>query len=392
MVSFSYQARNQKGEFLEGKLEAESEHEVIEELTRRGLYIVSLKLTESSLIFKIKLKDLAQFTSRLSELISSGLPLLRALTLLENQFSGRELGKVIAEVVSKVRDGASFSQSLANYEYIPAILPALLASGEASGNLEFSLREASNIFEKELDLRQKVKSTMFYPVLVLILGILTVFFLLSFVIPKIAEIFQDLGQALPLITRLVVSFSNIFAKLWWMFIILGIIGYFSFKKYTKTGKGKILWEEFKLKLPLLKKVWLERELILFSRTLGMLIKAGVPLVKAVDLTASVLGSERYKLKMEKLSEDLKEGISLSKGIKDFLPESVVDIIAVGEESGNLDNALLKLAENYEKEFDYNLKILTQLLEPLMILFVGSIVGIIIISVLLPIFQLNILIR
>lgn len=397
MVSFYYQARNRKGELVEGRLEVETEQSAINELTRRGLYIISLKLKgeaepEELRRTKIKLKDLAQFASRLSELVSSGLPLLRALELLKVQFKDKEFGKVIHHILLKIRDGASLSESISSFDFIPPLLPSLVASGEASGNLDSSLQEASSIFEKELDLRGKVKSAMFYPLLVLALGLLTVFFLLSFVIPKIAGIFQELGQALPLITRVVVSFSNLFANFWWLFLLFGVSGYFGFKKYTSYGRGRRIWEEFKLRLPLVSKIWQQRELILFSRTLGMLLKAGVPLVKAVDLTKSVLGSERYKLKMEELIGDLEEGSSLSRGIRGFFPQEVVDIIAVGEESGNLENALLKLAQNYEKELDYQLKMATQLLEPLMILLVGLVVGAIIISVLLPIFQLNMLIR
>ena len=397
MLSFFYQARSSNGELVQGTVNVESEQQAVEELTAKGLYIVSLKNTrdESSALnktIKLKLKDVARFTARLAELVSSGLPLLKALDLLEKQFSNKPFGNVVREVRTKIRDGSSFSEALSDFKSLPPLLSALLESGEASGNLDLSLREAANIFEKELDLRNKVKSTMFYPVLVLIIGFFTIFFLLAFVIPKIAKIFSDLGQSLPFITQLVLGLSNIFKQFWWGFIILGFGGYWIFKKYTKFGKGKLYWEEFKLKLPLLSKIWLERELVLFCRTLGMLVRAGVPLIKAVDLTKSVLGSEKYRIKMQDLEESIKQGNPLSKGVESFLPQDVVDIITVGEETGNLENSLLKLAENYEKDMDYTLKITTQLLEPLMILFVGAVVGVIIIAVLLPIFQLNMLIK
>ncbi len=396
MNSFRYQAKNNKGDLIEGSLNAESEQHAIEELTHRGLYILSLK-TDSGVStpvekIKFKQKDLTQFTTRLSDLISSGLPLLRALSLLEKQFSNKDLAKFIRSVLGKIRDGASFSKSLKDFDTLPPILAALVASGEASGNLDLTLKEAGNIFEKDLDLKSKLKSASFYPLLVLGLGLLTVFFLLSFVIPKIAGIFEDMGQELPLITRLVVALSGIFSNFWWAILILITLAVFIFRKYTKKGRGKIIYEEFKFKLPLIKKILLQRELIFFSRTMGMLVKSGVPLVETVELTKSVLSSERFKVRMEGLKVDLKEGAALSQGLRGFIPQDCVDIVAVGEESGNLENSLLKISDLTEKELDYNLKITTQLLEPIMILFVGAVVGVIIIAVLLPVFQLNMLLR
>ncbi|MDP8253816.1 MAG: type II secretion system F family protein [Candidatus Kaelpia aquatica] len=397
MKTFHYKARNQSGELIEDKLNADSQHQAIEELTKKGFYILSLHAAEEAagaflIRRKPKIKDVAWFTVRLSELVSSGVPILRALGLLENQFANKPLGKIIADLVLRIRDGASFSESIDSLGVFPPILSALVAAGEAGGNIDSVLNEAANIFDKELDLKNKVKSAMFYPALVFTMGILTVFFLLSFVIPKISGIFQDLGQALPLITRIVVAISGIFAKFWWLFAILGIAEYVVFKKYTKSGEGKLLWDEFKLKIPIISKIWIQREIILFSRSLGLLVKSGVSLVEALDLTKSVVSISRYKVGIEKLKIDLKEGASLSYGIRDFLPPDVAGMISVGEESGNLDNALLNIARNYEKELDYNLKVTTQLIEPLMILFVGCIVGVIIIAVLLPIFQLNMIIK
>jgi len=384
MKTFYYKARNQNGELIEDKLSADSQHQAIEELTRKDFYILSLQAAEETGVFLIrrkpKTKDIARFTVRLSELVSSGVPILRALDLLGNQFINKPLGKIIADLVSKIRDGASFSESIDSSGVFPPILSALIAAGEAGGNLDLVLNEAANIFDKELDLRNKVKSAMFYPILVLTMGILTVFFLLSFVIPKIAGIFQDLGQALPLITRMVMAVSGVFAEFWWLVIILGAAAYMAFKKYTKLEKGKLLWDGFKLKIPIVNKIWVQRELILFSRSLGLLVKSGVPLVEALDLTRSVVSISRYKVNIERLKTDLKEGVSLSRGVRGFLPPEAADMISVGEESGNLDNALLNIARNYEKELDYNLKV------------TGCIVGAIIIAVLLPIFQLNMIIK
>ena len=396
MPYYIYKGRDQTGQLVQGRLEAESERQAIEDLTRRGVYIISLVSESEGAIeikeTKVKLKDLLQFCRRLSDLLSAGLPLLRALDILRRQFSRNKFGKIVDDLFSQLRGGNPLSKTLNSFPNLPSILPALVSSGEASGNLAYALSEAGNIFEKEMDLRSRIKAALFYPCLVLILGLLTVGFLLSFVVPKIVEIFLDMGQNLPFITRLVIGISSVFVRLWWVLLLIFFVSVFEFRKALQKGKGKEIWEEFKLRIPLIRKIITFREFTLFNRTLGTLIKAGVPLVLGIEYTKSVLRLEKYKKYMDKVKEDIKEGKALSESLEGLFPAEVVDIIAVGEESGNLERSLLNLAESYEKELDYTLKFATQLLEPLLILFVGGIVGIIILAVLLPIFQLNILIR
>jgi type II secretory pathway component PulF len=394
MAVFLYRAKDRSGSLIEDRIDSGSKELAIDDLTKRGLFIISLDEEEallSSGAQNLKLKDVAQFSQRLSELISSGLPLLRGLDILTNQFKKSSISGVIREMALAVRGGSNFSEALRSFKF-PPLLPALVASGEASGNLERVLNEAGNIFQKELDLKSQVKSAMFYPGLVMSAGFLTIFFLLSFVIPRISEIFTDLGQSLPLLTEIIVSLSNLLAGTWWLVLALIISFLFLFKKYRKREEYLIISERVKSKIPILSKIFNFREVILFTKTLGFLIESGIPLIDAVKLSSSVVGSIRYRKKMNELTESLREGGSLNRGLEGFLPQDVVDIISVGEESGNLDRALLKVSQNYEKELDYNLKVATQLLEPLMILFVGAVVGTIVIAVLLPIFQLNLIIR
>ena len=187
-------------------------------------------------------------------------------------------------------------------------------------------------------------------------------------------------------------FSHIFSRLWWLIILLVIGGYWGFKKFVSQGPARVMWERFKLRIPVINKLILYREYVLFTRTLGMLIRSGVPVVEAVELARSVLSLESLKIPLAEVTRALKEGETLSKSLEGIFPEDIVDVIAVGEESGNLENSLLTVADNYAQELDYRLKIGTQLLEPLLILFVGMIVGVIVIAMLLPIFELNMLIR
>ncbi len=394
MAIFNYKAKDKNGNSVEDKIDAGSRQLAIDELSRRGFFIISLDEEEVAFSLgsqRLKLKDVAQFSIRLSELISSGLPLLRGLDILVNQFKKSNMGSVIREITSAVREGSSFSEALRLYKF-PPLLPALVASGEASGDLERVLDEAGNIFQKEIDLKSQVKSAMFYPGLVMSAGAMTIFFLLSFVIPRISEIFLDLGQSLPLLTQIIVSLSNFLAKTWWLVIAIVVFVIFLFRKYRAQEEYLIISERVKSKIPILSKIFSFREIILFTKTLGFLIESGISLVDAVSLSSSVVGSIKYRVKMNELANSLREGGSLNKGLEGFLPQEVVDIISVGEESGNLDRSLFKISQNYEKNLEYNLKIATQLLEPLMILFVGAAVGVIVIAVLLPIFQLNLIIR
>ncbi len=394
MALFLYKAKDKNGNLIENRIDSGSKESAIDELTKRDFFIISLEEREtavSSGLQSLKLKDVSQFSQRLSELISSGLPLLRGLDILANQFKKSNISNIIKEISVAIREGSNFSDALKSFKF-PPLLSALVASGEASGNLERVLNEAGNIFQKEIDLKSQVKSAMFYPGLVMSAGFLTIFFLLSFVIPRISEIFSDLGQSLPLLTQIIVSLSNLLANTWWLVVVFIIATVFLIRKYRDREEYIVVLEKIKYRMPILGKIFNFREIILFTKTLGFLIESGIPLIEAVGLSSSVVGSIRYRTKMKELAENLKEGGSLNRGLEGFLPQDVVDIISVGEESGNLDRALIKISQNYEKELDYNLKVATQLLEPLMILFVGAVVGVIVIAVLLPIFQLNLIIR
>jgi len=394
MAVFIYKAKDKNGSLVEERIDSGSKELAIDELTKRGLFIISLDEQEAALSLgsqRLKLKDVAKFSQRLSELISSGLPLLRGLDILASQFKKSNISSVIKEIALAIREGSNFSEALRSFKF-PPLLSALVASGEASGDLEKVLNEAGNIFQKEIDLKSQVKSAMFYPGLVMSAGFLTIFFLLSFVIPRISEIFTDLGQNLPLLTQVVVSLSNLLANTWWLVAAIIISVIFLIRKYRNREEYIIISERIKSKMPILSKIFNFKEIILFTKTLGFLMESGIPLIDAVGLSSSVVGSIRYRTKMRELAESLKEGGSLNRGLEGFLPQDVVDVISVGEESGNLDRALIKVSQNYEKELGYNLKVATQLLEPLMILFVGAVVGVIVIAVLLPIFQLNLVIR
>lgn len=412
MGNFFYRIKSKSGEIKEGTIEAENEAQAIEILSSQGFFILSLTEKKSSLLAvkeplseiskspetfrKVGIKDLSVFTRQLADLINAGVTLLHALDILKNQLKNNpNFFAIIHTWYEDIQAGLSFSQSMLKFkDYLPSILPALVASGEASGNLDRTMRQAAELFEKEYELRMKVKSAMIYPSLVATVGGITVFILLSFVIPKISSIFVEMGEALPLLTNILIRISNLFSHYWWMVILafMGLI--FFYKTLIKDPEYKLMLDQWKLRLPLIRKITLETELARFSRILGMLLHSGVPIIEAIEVTIPVLDTEVYRRELREMMEKIKGGRALTASMEkeDLFPQFATDMIKVGEESGKLDESLVKVAESYERSLEYTLKILTDLLEPILILIVGVMIGFIVIGMLLPIFQLNLIIK
>lgn len=405
MPKFAYRAKRVDGSLIKGELEADSEASAIDKLSSQGYFVLSLssetvksphRLPHEVSGKKAKLKDLINFSHQLAELIFAGVPLLRALEILKNQFSNKkDFGTILTEIIADVQGGASLSKAIASYPtFFPSILSALVSSGETSGNLDMTLRQAADLFEREYELKSKVKMAMVYPTFVMIMGAITVFVMLSFVIPKISDIFVDLGAALPLPTRILIALSGFFAKFWWLLLLAvgGSIYLYRRLRMIPSQREKI--DNVKLKIPLIKNVIVQTELARFCRILGMLLESGVPILQAIDVTMPVLDTELFRKQLRAVQSEVKGGRSLSEALSSspWFPPFVTDIIGVGEESGKLDDSLKKLANSYERQLEYLLKITTQLLEPLLILLVGGVIGLIVIGMLLPIFNLNLIIK
>jgi type II secretory pathway component PulF len=412
MVRYFYRVKNKAGQTSEGTIEAESESAAIEQLSGQGYFIIALseqKLASpttgkpvSTVIpatpaRRVGVRELGIFTRQLADLINAGVTLVHALDIIRNQL--KRVNPGFAEMINTwyqdIQGGMNFSQAIEKFkDYLPSVLPALVASGEASGNLDKTLRQAADLFEKEHELHSKVKGAMIYPSLVAIMGAVTVFVLLSFVIPKISSIFVEMGQALPFLTRILISVSNMFARLWWVIIIAIAGAIFSLRILLSNPQYKLLLDQWKLSFPLIKKLTQESELARFARILGMLFQSGVPILEAIEVTIPVLGTEVYKGELKTIQSEIKAGRSLTSTManENLFPAFAKDMLKVGEESGKLDDSLIKVAESYERSLEYTLKILTDLLEPILILAVGAMIGLIVIGMLLPIFQLNLIIK
>ncbi|MBU4343319.1 MAG: type II secretion system F family protein [Candidatus Omnitrophica bacterium] len=390
MPHFIYKAKKGPKEIIESKIEADSEASAIKQLIQQGYYPIWVKEVSSVTVQKrkpVKAKDLAIFTRQLSELLDSGLALYEALNIIENQIELPGLKEIIKGIREKVRDGNTFSESLKDYPRVFSNLYVnLVRSGEAGSMLRDVLNNIADFLEKEEDVKSRVLAALAYPMLMLIVGAGTIFILTGFVIPKLANMFVEMGEALPLPTRILIGFSD-FIRNYWILLAIFVVGFVFFIAKTKP-KGII--DRFKLKLPIIGALVKDSELARFSRTLSMLLKNGVAILSALKITSDVIENEVIKNETLRIYNDVREGSSLAAAIKKntSFPQFIVNMATIGEEGGMLDKTLFKAAKSYELESDRKIKILSSLLEPAIILIMGVVVGFIVISMLLPVFQIS----
>jgi type II secretory pathway component PulF len=270
----------------------------------------------------------------------------------------------------------------------------MVSSGEASGNLEHVLERLSGFLEKDEENISKIKSAMAYPALMAVVGCATIFVLLTFVAPRLTGIFNDLGQALPLPTKMLIWVSSFFATFWPVIIFGFIFGAFTFNRWSRTPEGKAVMDGLKVKTPAIRVFVQKVEISRFSRTLATLIGNGVPVIRALSIASGTIDNIPMRQDIEQARRDVEEGQTLSAAIRKsrYFPAAVTNMIAIGEEGGTLEKSLSKIADSYDSETDRAVKMIMSLLEPGLILFMGIIVGFIVISMLLPIFQLNLMIR
>ncbi|MEE8074176.1 MAG: type II secretion system F family protein, partial [Candidatus Binatia bacterium] len=335
------------------------------------------------------------FTRQLSDLLEAGLTLMRALTVLRDQTESPRLREILDDVASHVRDGKSFSDALAVYPKVfPPIYVSMVRSGEVGGILGGVLSRLADFSEKEEDLQGKVRAALAYPVLILLVGMGTIAVLLIFVVPKLVVLFEDVGQVLPLPTQILIGVSRGLATYWWLILIIGALGGFLVKRGQLSQGTRLAIDRIKLRLPvwgaLIKKVEIAR----FARSLSTLLSHGVPILQAMQAVVQATGNELLKRELQKIGDLLRGGTTLSQGMRQgrIFPSLVTNMVSVGEEAGSLDRSLIKIADTYERDSDRAMKMMTALVEPVMILVMGSIVGFIVVSMLLPIFQIDLLAR
>ncbi|MCK9614259.1 MAG: type II secretion system F family protein [Candidatus Omnitrophica bacterium] len=401
MPKYIYTAKSNPGELMQSVIDVESEQAAINKLLEMGYFPVSVKPENSyldkqkSYFKKVSRKDLVIFTRQLSSLIESGVNILDSLNIVTNQTSNKYFKAVLTDVSVKIKDGKSLSESLNLYDNIFSNLyTSIIHSGEASGNLEKVIKSLAEFFEKDEEFRASLRASLTYPLFIAVVGVLTVSVLMGFVIPKLVTMFEDLGQALPIPTKILINVSVFFTHYWWIIFAVIFLVIFSLQRAVKTNQGKLFIDRFKLKIPMAGEIVLKSEIARLSRTLSLLISSGLAVVSALNVTIAIIGNQILKNELEKFKKQITDGLSFSKclnGSKLF-PSFVTNIVAVGEEGGSLEKSLMRVADEYERDVDRSLKAISRLIEPVIILVMGVVVGFIVLAMLLPIFQINLTAR
>lgn len=406
MPIYEYRGIDIKGKEVKGIIEADNQRKVRQRLREKGIYLteisepkVTQKLSTASSIreflFPVTLEDRAIMTRQLATLLSSGVPLSESLHSLIEQTENNYLKKVISHVRTRVTEGASLADALKEHPKVFSdIYVNMIRSGESSGTLDSVLLRLAELLENQGKIRNRIRAALAYPILMLIVGTGILIFLMTSVIPKITRIFEDMGTALPLPTRILIGFSHITVKLWWIFAVLLIISIISTKRYIRTEKGRAFYDKILLRLPVFGRLIRIASISRIMRTLATLISSGVPLLTAIDIARSVTTNTILSKAMKSAKEHIKEGGSLSAPLREsgLFPPMVSQMIAIGEQTGELESMLFKISEAYENEMEMNISRLTSLLEPVMILFMGAIVAFVVFSILLPLFQANLIIK
>ena len=398
MAIFKYTAKDETGETLKGKVEAGSESAAAKLLTGKKYLVVQIaEVKESSfsilnsLTDKVKHGDLVNFTQQLSTMITAGLPLLSALGLLKSQ-AKKAMYKVVESLMKIVEGGGSFSKALeANAGVFSRVYIQLVKAGETGGILDKVLEELAKNLDKEKELRSKVKGAMIYPVSVIIVMIIVISVLMIFVVPGISDMYHEIGTDLPVPTKILMFLSDKFAKYWYVIfgaIIGTVVGLSSW--YKKTNQGKLFFDSLILKMPIFGTLVKKVALTDFSRTISLLLTAGVSLIEALDIVSEALTNLVYRNAMKEVVGDVEKGISMSESVSRFeiFPPLLYQMIAVGEETGRLDDVLKKIAHYYERETEHAVENLTKAMEPIIIVVLGVVVGGMVIAIMLPIFNLS----
>ena len=397
MPYFTYRAKNQFGESVKGKVEAKDHSQAAALLTSRKLLVIAVKpLTEDSFasvraaLFGVKHNDIVNFTRQLSTMITAGLPLASSLSILVRQ-SKSEMSKLVATLLQEVEGGTSFSKALSKHpDVFPRIYIQLVNAGETGGVLDEVLQRLADNMEKEKEFRSKTRGAMIYPIIVMLAMVVVGFVMMIFVIPKLTEMYKDFGAELPLPTRLLMGISDIMVRFWWMMIGGTVGSVVAFRNWYKTDKGQHAMDRLTLRIPIFGE--LKQKIILteFSRTLSLLLGAGISLLQALEIVTDGVSNVIYRDALKDVTKQVEKGISLSQALGNYeeFPPILHQMMGVGEETGRLDDVLMKLSKYFEQESEQAVKNLTTAMEPLIMIVLGIGVGVMVIAIIMPIYNLT----
>lgn len=398
MPTYLYKARDATGKLVTGTIDTASRNEVVDKLRNMGYMATYVGEARPGLrierlydrLKRISAEEMVMFYLQLANLINAGIPIMTGLNVLDKQIGNRRLRDAVGSVSRNIEAGDSFSEALAKYPRIfPNLFVNMVKAGEASGKLDTVMIRYAEFFEHQVELTQKIQGALFYPMILLTAGIAVTLFIVTVVIPQFAEIFIKTGVKLPLVTLILYKIGIWIKNFWLLFIIFVILSCIGIRRYAQTERGRLIFDRLKLKLPVLGPLFRKAAVSRFARTLGTLTGSGVPILQSLDITkdvvenevlARVIGNVRGAVERgEKIAEPLK--------ISEEFPQDVVQMISAGEESGTLDKMLDKISDFYDISLGYSIKKLTTIIEPVFLVIMGCMVGFIMASMLLPIFDM-----
>lgn len=397
--NYSYKVKDRQGKIITGQLEADNEALVSQRLREMGYFVIEIQEEKVSLgkkeirIFKpkVKGKDITIFTRQFATMINAGLPLVKCLNILAEQTESPILTGVISDVQHEVEMGRSLSEALSKHPNVfKELYTSMVKAGEIGGVLDDVLLRVAATLESDDEIRRKIKSAMTYPIAMLAISLLLLLVMLVFVVPIFEKMFKDMGASLPFFTKVIMGVSHFLVSIKGVgFIAIVVIGIMLLRRWIKTPSGRRKIDSVKLKLPIFGSLFHKMSLSRFSRTLGTLVASGVPILQALEITANTVGNALVAEAVESIRAGVKEGDSIARplGQSPLFPPMVTQMLAIGEETGALDTMLNKVSDFYDSEVSTTVESLTSLLEPLLIVGLGLVVGTIVIALYLPIFSL-----
>ncbi|MCK4351627.1 MAG: type II secretion system F family protein [Candidatus Krumholzibacteria bacterium] len=394
-TTYTWKGRTPTGEILSGEYLAENKQELLNHLRKRKIIITHVREKPKDLnisfgfMNKISVKELGVFTRQFATMINAGLPMVQCLDILSSQLEKPTFKKIVTDVMGDVESGSTLAEALGKHDCFSELFVNMVEAGEAGGILDIILNRLAVYLEKADALKRKVKGAMTYPAIVFIVAMGATIFMLMFIIPTFAKMFTDFGGTLPMPTRIVMGLSDFLRMNWWLLTIASVVLVIGMKRYYKTDDGNRRIDQFLLNMPVLGVVIRKGAVARFTRTLGTLTASGVPILNGLQITAKTAGNRVIEEAVMKTRESISEGKTIAEPLKEcgVFPPMVVQMIGVGEQTGALDEMLDKVADFYDAEVDTAVGALTSIIEPVMIVVMGTMVGGMLIAMYLPMFKL-----
>ena len=395
MSSFAYVAVEPSGKKRTGVVEASDRESAMAQVLAHGLFVVEIhaeeqaKRTSSASRKRPSRSDLAIFTRRMADLSAAGLPLDRVLQVVSEQSESATLSSIALEALEEVRSGSSVSQALAKHPKVfNEVYTQTLRAGEASGQFPEVATRLADFMETEVTRRSQISAALIYPAILAVAAVLVVVFLITFVVPRLSSVFTDLGSDLPISTQMLLGLSDFMSKQWALILGTLVVLVIAYRYWTKTEAGALTRDRLVLQMPIIGSVWLKAVVSRFAHVLSTLLYGGVPVLEALQIAGQSAGNKLFSKTSQKVSDDVRDGRAIAQSMRDAgsFPPVLTHMVAIGEETGDLPRMLSRVAKSLDFEVDIGMRRLTALVEPIIVLAMGFVVGFVVLSVLLPIYQ------